>query len=449
MVLTVEQLEELLKSKTDYATRTIDQTTYRIGNNAAIFVERPKPSPDYRVPTPYIRRAVELKRGYFARPGNITFKSLPKELAKDFDRNNEGLKTAKMFEGSLTYGRSFELHWYKEMVGAMFAPIPIGQSCPIYSDDLEPIMLGFIWKRTLGNGDDVATHYDDTHYTEFVKAKGKDEWTVNPEKSGTHLYGAVPVLEAYTNTERLNCFDHVLPLVDLHDRILSQDVANELHRFAHAYLLLSDKLDDVSVDDQGRTQLDKIKELGLFEGLGENVKNSIAYLERNINGNFIEAVLDRLERLIYEMLNMPNPSDDDFAAASGIAQAWKMLGAKLDAANMEGYFSIFLQARTKLMGNLYANLSKPLKGLDKVTIDFKHTEPSNLLEIAQIVAMLKGILSDETILGLFPATVIPDVKAELKKLDEQNAEREALFDESPGSNGPSTEPNADDESEGA
>jgi len=442
MIIDANKLTELIKTKRDYTLRTLDQTTYRIGNNAGIFVERPKPAPDYRVPVPFIRRSIELKKGYLVKPGNILYKNLDDEIQDIYNQNDEQLKTAKMFEGCLTYGRSFELHWFQEGNGPRFAPLPIDQSIPIYSDDLEPDLIGFIWHRMDQEGNELATYYDNTHYTHFLKAKGQSEWQLVPEKTGPHIYGQVPVLEATTNCDKLNSFDHVLPLVDLYDRVLSQDVANELHRFANAYLLLADKINDVTTDDAGRTMIDRLKEIKIFDGLGDrSVRDSIAYLERNVNNTFIEATLDRVERLIYEMLNTPNPNDDSFATASGIAQAWKMLGANLDAANMEGYFSLFLFDRIRLLSALFSNLQSAVENADDVTIEFKRTEPHNLLELAQIAAMLKGTLSDETIIGIFPADIVPDVQEEIARLKESMG---GLFDDAPTDGDGSAEDMEDD-----
>jgi SPP1 family phage portal protein len=215
----------------------------------------------------------------------------------------------------------------------------------------------------------------------------------------------------------------VLGLVDLYDRVISQDVANELSRFANAYLMLADTIDDVTVDERGRTKLDRLKEVKIFDQLGidGDVRQKVAYLERNVNNSFIEATLDRAERLIYEMLNMQNPNDDGFAAASGIAQKWKMLGAELDAANMESYFSIFLYQRIELIAAILSNTGSPVSGdVESVDISFKRTTPSNLLEIAQTIALFGGQeLSERTKLGLLPSDVIESVDDELERLAEQ------------------------------
>ncbi len=198
----------------------------------------------------------------------------------------------------------------------------------------------------------------------------------------------------------------------------------------------------MTTDDAGRTMIDRLKEIKIFDGLGDrSVRDSIAYLERNVNNTFIEATLDRIERLIYEMLNTPNPNDDAFATASGIAQAWKMLGANLDAANMEGYFSLFLFDRIRLLSALFSNLQSAVENADDVTIEFKRTEPHNLLELAQIAAMLKGTLSDETIIGIFPADIVPDVQEEIARLKESMG---GLFDDAPTDGDGSAEDMEDD-----
>ena len=117
------------------------------------------------------------------------------------------------------------------------------------------------------------------------------------------------------------------------------------------------------------------------------------------------------------MLCLFNPNDDKFATASGIAQAYKLLGFELMIADMESYFSQFLQARLKLIAG-HKTSGIPVEGADFVTINFRRNLPFDLAAITDMVTKLKGIVSDETLLKMFPSTIIDNVDEELKRIEE-------------------------------
>lgn len=408
-------LEKLIKEHQPLSTRKFDQKSYKIGVNAGIFQEANKPAPDNRIPVPFIRRAVKITKGYFAKVGNITYESdwFEKNLSDIYDANDEELETAAVFEDSITYGSAFELHWYNED-GFQFGVIPVDQCIPIYSDDLKPKLIAFIWHRKTRDGSELATYYDAFEYQEFLK--NGDKWGLVAERSGSHLYGAVPVLEANTDRDKRNLFDHVLPMLDFFDKLISE-VGNEHQKFAESLLLFRNKIDAVTKDENGKTDLDKIAEWRLIDNVGEKVRDAAAYLERNVNDTFIDHTLDRFERLIYEMLCLFNPNDDKFATASGIAQAYKLLGFELMIADMESYFSNFLNARIRLIaGHKTSGMGE---GADSVTVKFRRNLPfdvENMVKVATLASGGERIMSNETILKLFPSTIVENVDEEVEKL---------------------------------
>jgi SPP1 family phage portal protein len=418
-----EQIKEIVSKRKPLSTRCYDQKSYKIGLNAGIFQALPGPAPDNRIPIPFIRRAVKLVKGYFAKVGNITYEDkagwFEKTMAPIYDENDEELETAAIFEDSITYGSGFELNWWTKEDKFQFAPIPVDQAIPIYSDDLKPKMVAFVWYRCTQGEDELATWYDDKEYQEYVKTKDKD-WTLIPGRSGPHLYGRVPILEANTDRDKRNLFDPVLPLIDAYDK-LSSEVANEHEKFAQSILLLRNTLDTIHADENGLTDADKVALFRVLDKLGDNVKDSASYLERNVNDTFIDNTFNRWERLIYEMLCIFNPNDESFATASGVAQAYKLLGFELMVADIESYFSTFLQARIKLIAG--HSLSGAKEGdADQVVIKFRRNLPFDLAGMADIAAKLKGLVSDETLLKLFPATVIDDVDAELQRIKDEAPE---------------------------
>lgn len=410
----IETLKKLINEHRPASLRVYDQKTYKIGANAGIYQYPKHEEPDNRVPVPFIRRAVKLVKGYFAKVGNITYTDdgwFEENLADTFDANDEEIETAAVFEDALVYGRAYELHWFDELEGFHFTVLPIDQCIPIFSDDVIPKMVGFIWHRKSGDIE-RATYYDDREYQEFTK--DDEEWRLDEERSGLHLYGRVPVLEAVIDRDKRNLFDHCLPLIDLYDKIVSE-VGNEHEKFAQSVLLLREAINGVTEDENGMTDIDKLKQWRVLDKLGDNVGTAAGYLERNVNDTFINNTLDRIERLIYEMLCLFNPNDESFATASGIAQAYKLLGFELSVADMESYFSRFLQERLKMISGHKSGRVKNIEMVSFVTIHFARNLPFNMESFAQLASILSGgkqILSTESIRKLMPATMVSEDEAD-------------------------------------
>lgn len=418
--MTGKELADIIALHTPKSIRYYDRKSYKIGENAGIYQYPKQAEPDNRVPVPFIRRALKLLKGYFAKVGNITYTDngwFEQNMADIYDKNNEEIETAAVFEDAATYGVGYELHRYNKDTGFEFAVLPIDQCIPIYSDDLVPRMEAFVWYRG-----DRATYYDELEYQEFVKTK--DGWSLDGEMSGKHLFGRVPVLEAVIDRDKRNFFDHVLPLIDLYDKIISRNVGNEHEKFAESILLLRDAIDGVTKDENGMTAVDKVNQWRIMDRLGDNVATSAQYLERNINDTFIQNSLDRIERLIYEMLCTFNPNDDSFATASGIAQAYKLLGFELTVSDIESYFSQFLQDRIMLItGHKIGPRDKA--GADFVTIHFTRNLPFNMESFAQLAAILSGgkqVLSTETIRKMMPATMYAEDEAEKIKSEQSTVQ---------------------------
>jgi SPP1 family phage portal protein len=427
--MTTKEIDKAIENHRSLTTRYYDKKTYKIGLNAGIFQADAKPEPDNRIPVSFIYRALRLMKGYFAKAGNITYSGdLMTTLQQTFDDNDEQLVTGANFEDAAAYGSGYELHWYPGNGQFNFETIPVDQAIPIYTEDLRPTMKEFLWHRKTRIGDELVTWYDAKEYIEYRRDQEKKEWVVVPERSGNHLYGKVPVVEYNVSREKRNVFDHVLPLMDMYDRLISE-VGNEHEKFANSILLLREYLDDVKQDENGRTDVDKFKDTRMLDRLGDNVRDAAAYLERNVNDTFIGNTLDRWERLIYEMLCIFNPNDNLFATASGIAQAYKLLGFELLIADMEAYFSKGLQNRIYMIsGHESFNGTGDPK---EVTIQFTRNLPFDLEKMAQIISLLAGgraVISDETLLRLFPATLIPNYDEELARVKVQKASNRVVMD---------------------
>lgn len=411
----LEELEQRIKDfQAKDLPRILSRKAYSIGNHPGILQPAPKADPDNRKPVPFLLKAIEQLKGYMAKPGNIKYDGGYMATAQPiFDTNDEALTTAILLEDALRFGKSYELHWTNEQGEYEFYPIQAENSIPIYDNSIKSKMVGFIRYWKIGEIE-YATYYGPVERIEYQKEK---KWDVVEE--GQHGFTRLPVQEYTVRRGRANIFDHVLPLIDLYDRLISEDVANELARYANALLVMAERIDAVTADDNGLTMIDKLKELRLLDGLGDgDVRSKVAFVTKDAPADFIKFAADTVERLIYEMLQVLNPSTLNTSDLSGVAMAYKLLPMEYLCASIEAYFSRGLQDRFKIIA------SNSLIGGDPsdVTITWHRNLPHNLLETAQIAATMTGTLSKQTIVRLFPDYVIGTVDEELARLEAEAPE---------------------------
>lgn len=398
---------------------------YTVGNNPTIIDKPLQSAPDNRVPVPFARKIVRTMKGYMAKPGNITYKAEDEEyqstLKSIFDRNDEELLTAELFSDALGNIAGYEILRVDQELGIRQYRIKPWEGIAVYDDTLAQNMIAFIHR--IGNEfPDGQIEYVQTIYyaNEFVEYRrtGAMSWAETDRMA--HPFGEVPAVAYYTDQEHLPIYAPVIPLIDENDKIISSDYANELERFANAYLLALKKI--------SAEVAEKAKEIRIFDNLGEdfgdginNVTGAMAFLTKPTRGSDISEAADRFERLIYDQSMVINPNDDKIGEASGIALRYRTLSMEWLAADIEAYFSKGLQRRIKLISNALGILQDMDSKM--VTISFRRNLPIDLDSIVTTAGNARGILSEKTILSLFPADIVPDPVAEQERLDEEASER--------------------------
>jgi len=412
--------------------------TYYLGANQTIINQTEKDTePDNKIAVPFGRKIINTITGYAAKPGLITHTPKDKEddtkIKEEFELSRETLETNKIFVDTNTGGVGFEVH-YVDGDLPEFARVDNRQIFVKYSADIKPVIEYAIRFWEVTGIDSNVIKFADVYYPDEIRNYSKttgDYILIGEPKQ--HKYGEVPVVDYQINNERQGVFEAVLLLIDNHDVIISEDIANELGRFADAYLTMSKTLDPEDVD--------KIKDMKIFDGLGTE-GDFIQWLVKTINDAFIQNSADRFERLIYEMSQTPNFNDDKFNQKSGIAIAFALVDFENLVSSIESYFTIGLQKRIRLLNAVNEAM---FSGTKPVKMDIKWTRnlPFNFSELADIVVKLMPILSRETLLKLFPAGIIDDVEAEIKRKQEEADEAQKRFNDNLGDG--TDDPDDDDE----
>jgi SPP1 family phage portal protein len=231
-----------------------------------------------------------------------------------------------------------------------------------------------------------------------------------------HNFDGVPATEYVENEERQGIFEPILSMVNAYNKAVSEK-ANDVDYFADAYLkVLGAKVEKEDV------QFIRDNRIVNFESDDAN-KIIVEFMGKPESDVSQEHLLDRLERLIFQISMVANISDENFGASSGIALKYKLQGMSNLEKTKERKFESGMKSRYKL---LFSHpLSKvPAESWLQVKAVFTPNFPANLLEEVQIAKAMEGITSHKTQLKVISA--VDNVEDELKEIEEENKPDESL-----------------------
>lgn len=224
-----------------------------------------------------------------------------------------------------------------------------------------------------------------------------------------HIFGDVPIIEYVENEELMGAFEGVETLIDAYNKSLSEK-ANDVDYFSDAYLLI---LGAILSDEQ----LINFRDNRIINMEGGDIEKLIVeFLEKPSADETQENLIDRLEKLIFQISMVMNINDENFGTQSGISLKYKLQSMENLAMTKERKFTSGLNRRYRMIA--HTGLT-PIKGDDWVGIEYRFTRnyPANLLEESQIAKNLTGVTSQETALSVL--SVVGDSKAEMDKIQEE------------------------------
>ena len=378
--------------------------------------------PNNKIANPYASYITDTLTGYFVGEP-ITYNSNDKTLLQDLsmimEYNDEADENMELAKNASIFGVAYEMLYFSEEDKMIrFKPLSPKEVIPIFDKSVECNLLA------------VIRYYDDYNvvedktYTiiEIINATGVERYktskgsnSLTPLESYPHYFGMVPIAIYKNNEEERGDFEPVISLIDAYDTMESDSV-NDFAYFVDCYLALygfTAEAEDVQKMKENRILL-------MDEG------TSAEWLIKNQNDTTIENMKNRLDADIHKFAKCPNLADKEFASnASGIAIKFKTLGTENLVAIKERKFKRGLQQRLELMSMINSVLRE---GFDWRAIDiiFTRNLPSNDVDIANMVNMLRDIVSDETLLAQIP--FVDDVQGEIERVDEQ---REKAKEQSP------------------
>lgn len=370
--------------------------------------KKPDWKPDNRIPVNFAKYITDTMNGFFIGiPIKTTCddEAISKYLEFLDQYNDQDDNNAELSKICSIYGKGYEMYYVDEIGNIGITFLTPMDAFMIYDDSILERPLFFV--RHYLDADNVEWgSWSDGQVVQHFVNRGSYKWIDDPRPHG---FSGVPAVEFVENDERMGIFESALPMIDAYNKAISEK-ANDVDYFADAYLkILGAKLDE--------EELDILRSKRIINFDGDGASDLIVDFLQKPNGDTTqENLINRLERLIFQISMVANISDENFGTSSGIALKYKLLSMSNLAKVKERKFTSGMNRRYKLI------FSNPVSGMQKdswVKIKYQFTQnfPANILEESQIAGNLAGVTSQETQLKVL--SVVDNVQQEIEKIKEE------------------------------
>ena len=370
--------------------------------------KKPDWKPDNRIPVNFAKYITDTMNGFFIGiPIKTTCddETVSKYLEFLDQYNDQDDNNAELSMICSIFGKGYVMYYVVEIGNNGITFLTPLDAFMIYDDSILERPLFFV--RHYLDADNVEWgSWSDGHIVQHFVNRGSYKWIDDPKPHG---FGGVPAVEYIENEERMGIFESALPMIDAYNKAISEK-ANDVDYFADAYLkILGAKLSE--------EELEFLRSKRIINFDGEDASDLIVDFLQKPNGDTTqENLINRLERLIFQISMVANISDENFGTSSGIALKYKLLPMSNLAKTKERKFTSGMNRRYKLI------FSNPVSGMKKdswVGIKYQFTQnyPANTLEESQIAGNLAGITSQETQLKVL--SVVDNVQQEIEKIKEE------------------------------
>ncbi|MEC1178529.1 phage portal protein [Metasolibacillus meyeri] len=315
-------------------------------------------------------------------------------------------------------GISFELLYMNEHSEIRSRYFKAEDFIPVYSTSVSEFLEFAIrvWQETdllTGKTISCAAVYTRTEIITYRQKLDKKYEEVGRE---LHKFPDVPVMIYWNNEEVKGDYEDVLTKIDAYDKAQS-DTANDFEYFTNAYLVIAgaagglEKVGEYE-DEEGRKAAKTLRQERI---LFVDEKGQAQWLVKQVNDTAVENFKNRIYDDIFFLSLVPALTDESFAGnLTGVAIRYKLIGLEQLAAIKEYKFLPAYKKKLRLITKMI-NLKKN-RNYDASTVKvyFDRNMTDNLKELAEIAALLEGIISKETQLSLLP--FIKDKQEELQRV---------------------------------
>lgn len=320
-----------------------------------------------------------------------------------------------------TYGVSYQLIMALEGKGAIDDRITVKHLNPLqtfYVVDntiLETPLCGiYFYSFTEQNIQKTRVYvYDAVNLYIFVEKGGV--YTLEGEAE-PHNMGAIPIIQCLNNDDAFADIQCVTDLLDSLSLAVSNSTDN-LQSIANAILAVSG----------GKLSETEIQELNTYKVANMPIGATMEWIIKNINPEAEKMQIDNLLTFIFQISQVPDLTDEAFGGnQSGVAMQYKLWGLdQLWVTKTTKYKKAIVQRLKIFMHLLQYHFTSTVQMLDDINITFDKNLPKDNSAEYQMVQALKDVVSRKTLLENI--SIVDDVEAEIKALDEETAKNADLY----------------------
>ena len=388
--------------------------------------EKEEWKPDNRIAVNFPKYLVTTFEGYaYGLPPKITHPDdrINEEMQGFLDRNSFADTFSELTKYSSIEGHAWAYLYQDEDAETRLTFFKPDNLFCVYDDSVVNRALFYVrYGYRDPDSDHPGEKYGEVVTPNEIRRFSGDSFVGDPQ---INPYGMLNVVECRMNDERTSLFEDVCGMTELYDRTLSEK-GNDVDAFAEAYLAII----GTEVDDEGVRRIRDDRIINIYgTDDADEVKNSVVeFLQKPTADSTQENLLDRLEKMIFQISMVANISDESFGnATSGVAIGYKLwatsnLGTTFDNKNRKTIQKIF-----KIWCSLAKNCPKPDAWKD-LNIKFYRNTPNNISEEVANARDISGVVSQHTQLSLLSFVDDPDKEIErMQKEDEDKAKNLDIY----------------------
>lgn len=352
---------------------------------------------------------IDVRNGYFA--GNEVSYIVNAEAEKEWQDFKQRNRIADLDSETTKHagiaGYSTRLLYVDEEGKERVAILPAWETALIGANGIDEPKYGLRCYTVQIDKDKTEVRVELYEASKFTEYRGDSIETLTKFGESAHVFDICPMWGYMNNEELQGEAEKVIPLIDAYDRVMS-DVNSEIEAFRSAYLAF------FGVEQPDDDETTSFAESGTFY-FGEG--QSAQFITKVLQTEAIEAHLNRLHENIYLFTKTPNfRSREQATAPSGIALKHMMQPLENKTVSFERKFT---SGNIRMFEILATSWAKRRITLKPYEVEQKYTRnfPKDMLYEAQVQAQLKGLVTEETRLALFPG--VQDIALEVKALATQ------------------------------
>ena len=400
-------IQELIAEHKEYIEAYKELKDFYTGNHAILKQKaKDKYKPDNRLVVNFAKYIVDTFNGYFIGNPVSMFhedKTVNDYLAYIDGYNDQSDNNAELSKICSIYGHGFELVFNDENseIGITYMT-PI-DGFVVYDNTIQNKPLFACHYGLNDDDEEVGYFYTKDAVYQFATVSGA--YTIVEETP--NVFGDIPMIEYLENEERQSIFENVKTLINAFNKALSEK-ANDVEYYADAYL----KVLGAEIDEK---TLQTLRDTRIINVSGDDTL-TVEFMTKPSADGTQENLLERLQKLIFEISMVANISDENFGDSSGISLRYKLQSMDNLAKSKERKFQSGMSRRYRLISNYPTS---KIGENEWVNIQYKFTRnvPANLAEEADIAQTLSGIVSEETQVSVL--SIVQNAKEEVKRKNEE------------------------------